>query len=269
MIVAPLMTPILGSVLSIATGDGRNLARSLLLVASGAVSVVIVGYLVGLLVPYDTVAATSTQVVSRIHPHLIDLVAALATGAVGSFALVRSDISDTLPGVAIAISLVPTLAIAGITLESHAPHQAVGATLLFLTNVAAILLSGLIVMGLYRVRRTENLTDKARSGRLSLVVVLAFVALIAVPLAATSQRIAKETVDASKVQTVATAWAEPAGWRIADVQPQGGSIVVQAAGPPPAPNSTALRKQLDTAGLGNVHVQLILVPEYTIDLGTS
>jgi uncharacterized membrane protein len=32
----------------------------------------------------------------------VDLVAALATGAVGSVALARSDISDTLPGVAIA-----------------------------------------------------------------------------------------------------------------------------------------------------------------------
>jgi uncharacterized membrane protein len=54
------------------------------------------------------VAETNSQVNGRVHPKLIDLVAALATGAVGSFALVRSDVSDTLPGVAIAISLVPT-----------------------------------------------------------------------------------------------------------------------------------------------------------------
>src|SRR5579871_4640877 len=91
---------------STATGDGRNLARSLALVAGGAAAVVAIGYAIGLLVPYDVVAATNSQVASRVHPRLIDLLAALATGAVGSFALVRSDISDTLPGVAIAISLV-------------------------------------------------------------------------------------------------------------------------------------------------------------------
>jgi hypothetical protein len=67
----------------------------------------------------------------------VDLVAALATGAVGSVALARSDISDTLPGVAIAISLVPPLAVAGLTLESGVPSQSLGAFLLFVTNVAA------------------------------------------------------------------------------------------------------------------------------------
>src|SRR5262249_11541884 len=151
----------------------------------------------------DVVAATSSQVAGRIHPRLIDLLAALATGAVGSFALVRSDVSDTLPGVAIAISLVPPLAVAGITLEPGAPHESVGATLLFLTNVGAILLSGLIVMALYRVRRTEHLTEKARGGRLSLIVVLVFVLAIAIPLAATSRTITREAIDASSVQTVA------------------------------------------------------------------
>ncbi|MFI6416971.1 DUF389 domain-containing protein [Streptomyces sp. NPDC050842] len=51
--------------------------------------------------------ASNSQVSSRISPRLIDLLAALATGTVGAFTLVRTDISDTLPGVAIAISLVP------------------------------------------------------------------------------------------------------------------------------------------------------------------
>ena len=48
----------------------------------------------------------------------MDLLAALATGAVGSVALVRRDISDTLPGVAIAISLVPPLSVVGFTFEA-------------------------------------------------------------------------------------------------------------------------------------------------------
>ena len=70
--------------------------------------VVVIGYLVGLSHAIDVVAATNSQVAGRVSPKLIDLTAALATGVVGAFALVRSDVSDTLPGVAIAISLVPT-----------------------------------------------------------------------------------------------------------------------------------------------------------------
>jgi uncharacterized membrane protein len=53
------------------------------------------------------VSETNIQVIGRTDPSLIDLIAALATGSVGAFALVRADVSDTLPGVAIAISLVP------------------------------------------------------------------------------------------------------------------------------------------------------------------
>ena len=68
-------------------------------------------------------AETNSQVAGRVNPRLVDLLAALATGAVGSIALARDDISDTLPGVAIAVSLVPPLAVVGLTLESGAPAR--------------------------------------------------------------------------------------------------------------------------------------------------
>jgi uncharacterized hydrophobic protein (TIGR00271 family) len=107
MIIAPLMTPILGVVLAVVTADRANLGRFLLLLAAGAAAVVALSWLLGHLVPYPVTAATNSQVAARVTPRLVDLVAALATGAVGSVALTRPDISDTLPGVAIAISLVP------------------------------------------------------------------------------------------------------------------------------------------------------------------
>jgi hypothetical protein len=71
-----------------------------------------------------------TRIAGRIHPRLIDLVAALAIGTVGAFALARPDVSDPLPGVAIAIPLVPPLAVAGVLLEAMRFADAVGAILL-------------------------------------------------------------------------------------------------------------------------------------------
>jgi uncharacterized hydrophobic protein (TIGR00271 family) len=126
MIIAPLMTPILGVVLGVVLTDRANLARCLLLLAAGAAAVVALSWLLGHLVPYPVTAATNSQVAARVTPRLVDLVAALATGAVGSVALTRPDISDTLPGVAIAISLVPPLAVAGLTLQSGSPASAWG-----------------------------------------------------------------------------------------------------------------------------------------------
>src|SRR5687768_8241273 len=153
MIVAPLMTPILGTMLSVVLADRTNLIRSLFHVAGGAVVAIAIGWLVGVLVVNEVVAETNSQVAQRVHPTLIDLLAALATGVVGSVALVRRDISDTLPGVAIAISLVPPLSVVGFTFEAGRLDQSFGASLLFLTNVAAILGSGTVVMALYGIHR--------------------------------------------------------------------------------------------------------------------
>ena len=267
MIVAPLMTPILGMVLSITTSDGANLARCLGLVVAGAAAVVAVGYVVGLTVSYDIVSTTSSQVAGRISPRFIDLVAALATGAVGAFALVRSDVSDTLPGVAIAISLVPPLAVVGITLEAGATSEAAGALLLFLTNVAAILLSGIVVMALYRARSAAGRADsRSMRDRASVLLVVVFVLVIAVPLAGSSGRIAQVTHTANRVATVADAWARPAGWSVDRVEPHLSEMVVVAAGPLPAPDSAQLRRDLDAAGLDNVDVRLVLRPEETVQL---
>ncbi|HMQ29055.1 MAG TPA: DUF389 domain-containing protein, partial [Acidimicrobiales bacterium] len=151
MIVAPLMTPILGTVLAVVLLDRTNLVRSIALIVGGAAAVIAIAWLIGVLVAPHIAADVNSQIAARVQPRLIDLVAALATGAVGAIALARSDISDTLPGVAIAISLVPPLAVVGLTLESGATEEALGALLLFCTNVAAILLSGVVVMAVYRV----------------------------------------------------------------------------------------------------------------------
>src|SRR3954462_14039380 len=146
MIVAPLMVPILGTLVAVVLADRTNLLRCLGLVVAGAAAVLAISFVVGLLVPNPVVAATNTQVAARVSPRLVDLLAALATGAVGSIALARDDIADPLPGVAIAISLVPPLAVVGLTLESGETDQALGALLLFTTNVSAILAAGLVVM---------------------------------------------------------------------------------------------------------------------------
>jgi uncharacterized hydrophobic protein (TIGR00271 family) len=153
MIVAPLMTPILGTMPATVLGDRSNLVRSLLLVLGGAAAAVLIGFAVGLLVQSPVLAGTNAQVAARVSPRLIDLLAALGTGVVGSVALVRRDISDTLPGVAIAISLVPPLCVAGLVLESGSVAQFLGALLLFVTNVVTILGTGIVVMSVYGVSR--------------------------------------------------------------------------------------------------------------------
>ena len=57
-----------------------------------------------------------TEIMSRVKPTLIDFGIAMAAGAAGAFANTRRSISTAMPGVAIAVALVPPLSVVGIGL---------------------------------------------------------------------------------------------------------------------------------------------------------
>ena len=262
MIVAPLMTPILGTMLSVVLADRTNLMRSLLHVAGGALVAVAIGWLVGILVVNEVIAETNSQVAQRVHPKLIDLLSALATGAVGSVALMRRDISDTLPGVAIAISLVPPLSVVGFTLEAGKPDQSLGALLLFLTNVAAILGSGTVVMAIFGLHHTSAPTAGERSlnRRNAVVAIAALIIAVSVPLSVTSVTVARDTSREARTLAAARAFGDKVGWTTGNATTQGGVVTVHMEGPPPLPGTNELRKELEERGVDPSDVQVELVP---------
>lgn len=261
MIVAPLMTPILGTALAVVLVRRHELIRSILLVIGGAVIVIAIGYLLGLAGAPADAFATNGQVLARVNPKLIDLVAALATGLVGAFALVRSDISDTLPGVAIAISLVPPLAVVGLLLSVQNYSEAAGALLLFGTNVAAIIATGAIVFLASRIR------DAARAGGLpvgrfrgaSLAVIIGALVIIAIPLAAGSVEVAKDQRSMAKARPIADYWARHNNWVVSAMNVNAGHLFVTALGSPPDADPVELRKSLNDGGLGALDLTVSLV----------
>ena len=134
MIVAPLMLPIMGLAFSISVADVRSIVSSLLVSLGGIATAIAVGWLLAHLLLSSFDPTSNTQITTRTASRLVDLIAALATGLAGAFAMEREDVSDTLPGVAIAISLVPPLANVGILLANGYPSLAAGSMLLFVTN---------------------------------------------------------------------------------------------------------------------------------------
>lgn len=261
MIVAPLMTPILGCALALVLARRRQVVRCLLLVTGGALAVVAIGMLLGWIAAPPDAFASNSQVSSRISPRLIDLLAALATGTVGAFALVRADISDTLPGVAIAISLVPPLAVTGLLLTVHRYHDAGESALLFATNVAAIVATGTVVFLLYGVRAGAERAD-LRVGQFrgwTLVAVACVVVLVAVPLTTGTIRVAHDRLLAADARPVAERWAATGKWQIASVEARNNVVVIGVLGLPPQPAPTALREALDDHGMRDADLELHLV----------
>jgi uncharacterized hydrophobic protein (TIGR00271 family) len=261
MIVAPLMTPILGVALSVVLSDRPHLVRSLAFVVGGAITVIAIGTVFALIDRPADAFAGNTQIEARISPRLVDLIAALATGMVGAFALVRSDISDTLPGVAIAISLVPPLAVVGLLLGVGRVDDSLHAMLLFLTNVAAIIATGTVVLVLYRVRAAAMSAGRpvGALSRATLVSIAALLLLVAIPLAVGSASIARDEGLAAQARPIASAWARAAGWSLVDIEARNEVIVVTAFGPPPEIDPASLRVALDEAGLGSDDLTMHLI----------
>ncbi|WP_164863649.1 DUF389 domain-containing protein [Agromyces sp. LHK192] len=272
MIVAPMMIPIQGTMLSTVLGDRGNLTRSFLMMVAGAAAAIAVGYLVAMLVSNPMTAETNSQIAGRVSPKLIDLLAALATGVVGSIALVRKDISDTLPGVAIAISLVPPLTVVGIAAESGAVDQSLGALLLFLTNVAAILGTGIVVMALFGVQRWG--IDRAKapvvgqmSRRSSYLAIFAMLVIVAIPLTFTSVRTSGEAVLEDRVGDLARQWADDVDWDLVSVTATDDGVLVRVTGPEPVPDPYALVEAITDAGIDPADVEVDFIPSYRVNLG--
>ncbi|WP_461170802.1 DUF389 domain-containing protein [Arthrobacter sp. Z1-15] len=279
MIIAPLMTPILGIVLATVTGDRRNLLLSWGLVLAGAAAAVAVGYLVGLVVTAPVLASTNAQIAGRVSPGLIDLLAALATGVVGAIGLVRRDVSDAVPGVAIAISLVPPLCVAGLTLESGAWGQTVGALVLFAANVTAILATGVIVLTIYRIGSTvrsgadtpsasDNHPGWNRPYR-AMLTTLTMLVVVGIPLALSSIRATGQELLEGSIRQAAEPWAAANGWGIAQLQVSGTTATLSLAGPMPVPDTADLVASLESQGIDPSHITLEFIPAYEVHLEPS
>jgi uncharacterized hydrophobic protein (TIGR00271 family) len=143
MIVAPLMTPIMGATTGMVLGNGSKTWQSLKLVGLSVVYVIGLSIFLSFFISSIQIGFDSNpEILSRVSPDLLALFAALASGAAGAFAISRKEISDSIPGVAIAISLVPPLTVVGISLAKAQWLFALGAFILFLTNFLAIILAG-------------------------------------------------------------------------------------------------------------------------------
>lgn len=145
MLVAPLMTPLMGTAASMIMGWPRRTARSAAIAVSGVILAIGFSLILGALAQDLINVDTNSQILSRVNPNLVDLMVAIAAGGAGAFALSRPDVGDALPGVAVAIALVPPLTVVGLTMSVGAGRDALGALLLFATNAVAILFAGSVV----------------------------------------------------------------------------------------------------------------------------
>ncbi len=150
MIVAPLMGPILGCAMGVVRSDSKMLQEGLQAEGFGVLAALATATLLTILVGPANIDLTGSEIQGRIRPTLFDMGIGLAAGMAGAYATVNTRISASIAGVAIAVALVPPLAVCGVMLAAswHNPEltmSAFRAFMLFLANFLTIEVSAALV----------------------------------------------------------------------------------------------------------------------------
>jgi APA family basic amino acid/polyamine antiporter len=197
MLVAPLMSPMIGIALAIALGNIRLLRDAGESAIKGIFAAVVVALVLASALPFRSVGG---EILARTSPNLLDLLIALASGAAGAYAVSRKDVSAALPGVAIAAALVPPLGVVGVGLAGRQIAVAGGGLLLFGTNLVGITLAGGVTFLLLGFRPARGVRERESNLRRGLVVSMLLLLVLSLPLAFVSGR----TVQATQEREVIT-----------------------------------------------------------------
>ena len=261
MLIAPLMTPILGSAAAIVNAWPGRLKRSILLVFLGVTAAVGLAFIIGQWLPTIFPLATNSQITSRVSPNLIDMLIALAAGAAGAYASVDRRVSSSIAGVAIAVALVPPLGVVGLQLQAGELSDASGAFLLFLTNFVSIILSAILVFLLTGYADLKRLRENRDSFGAGLRTVVFAALLILVPLVFTGQGVISSASRQASAQDAVAEWlGEDSTLDTVRVTVEDFAVDVLLSGNGSVPQLSDLEEDLTEAFGGPVSIRVEYIP---------
>lgn len=162
MLIAPILYPILSLALGVTLGDRKLIGRSFATLFKSVALAVGAATLIGFL--FTARGIDNLVIISSIaqgEPSLIYAIVAAISGFAAALALVKPNLNEMLPGVAIAVSLIPPLAMTGIGLAALDLAVVANALLLFLVNVAGIVLSAGFVFSMLKLAKKQAVVDAA------------------------------------------------------------------------------------------------------------
>ncbi|MDN4476332.1 DUF389 domain-containing protein [Demequina sp. SYSU T00192] len=267
MLVAPLMTPIVGLAGALVNGWARRAFHSAGLVAGGVAAAIAISYGLAAWSPVAIAFSTNSQIVSRVTPSTIDMLIALAAGAAGAYATVNKRVASGIAGVAIAVALVPPLAVVGVSLSGERWADAGGAFLLFLTNFVAIVLAACVVFVATGFAQPRVLRRNPRRMLLTLSPFVILAAIVLLPLMLTAEgQLNTSSRDRAAEKAVEDWLGEDTEFAIRDVHVTGQVVDVTVEGPGETPSVDALQRELlDTLDQA-IAVRITVVPVTVTEL---
>jgi len=157
MLVAPILVPILALGMGIVTASKGALRRSIIILIKSIVTVVLISFVTAFLLNQRE---TTEQLFLASKVNFIFFLVAFFSGIVASFSWIKQNVSLSLPGVAITVSLIPPLASVGIALSMFSREIFSGSLLLFLINLLGIVVASTVMFSLFGFARMQEVEDK-------------------------------------------------------------------------------------------------------------
>ncbi len=242
MLVAPLGGAIMAFSGALVTGRTRWQTITFLQIVLGSLMVIAIGFAVSWILPDPLTLTPAMQ--ARTTPGLLDLGVALAAGAAGAYVADRQTGTDALPGVAIAVALVPPLATVGICAELGRWDDAAGAMLLFLTNFAGIVVIASILFVIFGNAPTiEQLRERHRL-RNGIIVAIVAMVLVTIPLAIHSLASARSVILGAQGAPIVRDWLGSRDLDVTSWSIDGDHVTISLAGPVLPPDAQSLAGEL-------------------------
>jgi uncharacterized hydrophobic protein (TIGR00271 family) len=145
MLLAPLMQPIVSLSMGVLRQDEALQVNGVKTIAIGVLAVLLTAALIALFIPIERL---TSEMAGRLSPTILDLFVAIVSGAAAAYAKSNEKILGSLAGVAIAVALVPPIAVGGIGLGWGDWHMFSTAFLLFITNLVGIVLAAAFIFAM-------------------------------------------------------------------------------------------------------------------------
>jgi uncharacterized membrane protein len=186
-----------------------------------------VGYLIPLAFRYPKAMRLTDEILARTNPEIGDLLVALCAGIAAAYMMVRKEALSVLPGVAIAVALVPPLCASGALTYFQEFELAWEAFVLYATNLTAIVLTaGAVLLAMGFTPRVEDWRLHFKVGA-GLVMAFMMVVTVAVPLAVRTIADVSDLQDRAVVVSVIDEWIGEAPIEIVDIDVEDDLIQIE------------------------------------------
>ncbi|OGD66884.1 TIGR00341 family protein [Candidatus Campbellbacteria bacterium RIFOXYC2_FULL_35_25] len=158
MLIAPILYPILGLSLGVVIADGKLITRSFYTLLK-SVAFGIAGSAI-ITIFFSSNFQMNPEILARTQPSLIYGTVAMIAGLAASFALIKPQLSATLPGTAISVALIPPLAVTGIGVARFDWGMITNSFILFLINAIGIIFASMVVFSLMHLYVKRDVASK-------------------------------------------------------------------------------------------------------------